>query len=78
MLQRNSTTTQFRRTRKSALTIINPLIDLANIRISALLQQELVDISEAKGQYGVDDQWHAKFEDTTWETSREDDRLILQ
>ena len=35
-------------------------------------------ISEAKGQYGVDSQWHEKFEDTTWETSREDDQLILQ
>ena len=44
MLQRNSTTNRFRRTRESALTIINPLIDLANIRISALLQQELVDM----------------------------------
>ena len=44
MLQRNSTTNRFRRTRESALTIIDPLIDAANIRISALLQQELGDM----------------------------------
>ena len=46
MVQRNSTTNRFRGTRESALTIIDPLIDSANIRISALLQQELVDMHE--------------------------------
>ena len=44
MVQRNSTTNRFRRTRESALTIIDPFIDSANIRISALLQQELLNM----------------------------------
>ena len=44
MLQRNSTTSRFRRTRESAFTVIDPLIDTANIRISVLLQQELADM----------------------------------
>ena len=44
MLQRNSTTNRFRRTRESAFTVIDPLIDIVNIRISALLQQELADM----------------------------------
>jgi len=44
MLQRNSTTNRFRRTRESAFTVIDPLIDTANIRFSALLQQELADM----------------------------------
>ena len=44
MLQRNSTTNRFSRTRESAFTVIDPLIDTANIRFSALLQQELKDM----------------------------------
>ena len=44
MLQRNSTTNRFERTRESAFTVIDPLIDTANIRFSALLQQELKDM----------------------------------
>lgn len=44
MIQRDSTTNRFLRTRESALTIIDPLIDAANIRILALLQQELADM----------------------------------
>ena len=44
MLQRNSTTNRFLRTRESAFTDIDPLIDTANIRFSALLQQELADM----------------------------------
>ena len=32
-------------------------------------------ISEAKGQYGVNNQGHARVEYTNWETSCEDDRL---
>ena len=41
MLQRHSTTNRFSRTRESAFTVIDPLIDTANIQFSALLQQEL-------------------------------------
>lgn len=43
MLQRKSTTDRFKRTRESAFTVIDPLIDTANIRFSALLKQELED-----------------------------------
>ena len=46
MLQRKSTTNRFRRTRESAFTVIDPLIDTANIRFSALLQQEIDDIRQ--------------------------------
>ena len=46
MLQRNSTTNRFRRTRESAFTVIDPLIDTANIRFSALLQLELADMRQ--------------------------------
>ena len=41
MLLRNSTTNRFRRTRESAFSIIDPLIDAAN---TAPLQQELADM----------------------------------
>jgi len=44
MLTRNSTTSRFMRTRESAFTLIDPLIELANIRSSVLLQQELTDM----------------------------------
>ena len=44
MLERNSTTSRFMRTRESALALIDPLIDEANIRISVLLQKEMVDM----------------------------------
>ena len=44
MLQRNSTINRFMRTRESAFTVIDPLIEAANIRFSALLQQELKDM----------------------------------
>ena len=39
MLQRNSTMNRFIRTRESAFTVIDPLIDTANIRNSALLRR---------------------------------------
>ena len=44
MLQRNSTTSRFMGSRKSAFTVIDPLIDTANVRSSVLLQDELVDM----------------------------------
>ena len=44
MLQRNSTINRFRRTRESAFTVIDPIIDIANTRFSALLQQEMKDM----------------------------------
>jgi len=44
MLDRDSTTNRFRKTRESAFTVIDPLIETANIRFSALLQQELTDM----------------------------------
>ena len=44
MLARNSTTSRFMRTRESAFTLIDPLIEVANIRSSVLLQQELAEM----------------------------------
>ena len=44
MLERNSTTSRFLRTRKCAFEPIEPLIDAANKRSSVLLQDELVDM----------------------------------
>jgi hypothetical protein len=45
MLQRGSTTGRFMpRTHKSALSLIDPLIDAANKRSSVLIQNELVDM----------------------------------
>ena len=44
MLERGSTTNRFMQTRKSALRLIEPLIDAANAKSSVLLQQELVDM----------------------------------
>ena len=44
MLERGSTTGRFMRTRESAFTVIEPLIDAANERSSVLLQKELVDM----------------------------------
>ena len=44
MLERNSTTSRFLRTRESAFDLIDPLIDAANRRSSVLLQNELVDM----------------------------------
>jgi hypothetical protein len=44
MLQRNSTTNRFSGTRESAFTVIDPLIETTNIRISDLLQHELWDM----------------------------------
>ena len=44
MLERNSTTSRFLRTRESAFRLIDPLIDAANKRSSLLLQDELVDM----------------------------------
>ncbi|KAF8805168.1 hypothetical protein BYT27DRAFT_7192832 [Phlegmacium glaucopus] len=44
MLDRNSTTGRFLRTRESAFALIDPLIDAANTRSSVLLQQEMVDM----------------------------------
>ncbi|KAF8811580.1 hypothetical protein BYT27DRAFT_7252672 [Phlegmacium glaucopus] len=44
MLDRNSRTSRFLRTRESAFTLIDPLIDAANKRSSVLLQQEMVDM----------------------------------
>jgi hypothetical protein len=41
MLDRSSTTNRFSRTRESALTVIDPLIDRANIRISDLLLADM-------------------------------------
>jgi len=44
MLDRNSTTGRFLRTRESAFTLIDPLIAEANTRSSVLLQREMVDM----------------------------------
>ena len=44
MLERNSTTSRFLRTRESALVLIDPLIDKENIRTSLLVQKEMVDM----------------------------------
>jgi DNA repair exonuclease SbcCD ATPase subunit len=44
MLDRNSTTRRFMRSRESAFELINPLIDAANKRNSLLLQDELVEM----------------------------------
>jgi hypothetical protein len=44
MLLGGSTTNRFRQTRKSAFTVIDPLIDAANICFSVILQQELEDM----------------------------------
>ena len=44
MLDRNSTTSRFLRTRESAFDLIEPLIEAANKRSSVLLQDELVDL----------------------------------
>ena len=44
MLERSSTTDRFKLTRESAFTVIDPLIDTANARISDLLQKELADM----------------------------------
>ena len=44
MLERNSTTSRFLRTRESAFDLIEPLIEAANVRSSVLLQDELVDL----------------------------------
>ena len=46
MLQRNSTIDRFKLTRESAFTVIDPLIDTVNTRISGLLQQELQDMGK--------------------------------
>jgi hypothetical protein len=47
MLERNSTTSRFLRTRESAFEVIEPLIDAANKRSSVLLQNELVDMQKS-------------------------------
>lgn len=47
MLERNSTTSRFLRTRESAFDIIEPLIEAANERSSVLLQNELVDMHKS-------------------------------
>ena len=47
MLELNSTTSRFLRTRESAFDIIEPLIDAANKRSSVLLQDELVDMHKS-------------------------------
>ena len=44
MLERNSTTSRFLRTRKSAFDLIEPLIEAKNNRNLALLQEKLVDV----------------------------------
>jgi len=44
MLQRHSTTNRFGRTRESAFTVIDPLIDTENKQFSTLLRQELKDM----------------------------------
>ena len=44
MLERDSTTSRFLRTRESAFDIIEPLIEAANKRSSVLLQDELVNM----------------------------------
>jgi len=44
MLDRGSTTSRFLRTRESAFTLIDPLIEGGNKRMSVLLQQEMVDM----------------------------------
>ena len=41
MLDRNSTTSRFMRTRESAIALIDPLIDMANTQMSVLLQAEM-------------------------------------
>ena len=46
MLERGSTTDRFMRTRESAFSLIDPLIDAANERTSVLLQEELVDMGK--------------------------------
>ena len=46
MLDRSSTTSRFMGTRESALTVIDPLIDAAIERSSALLQKKLVDMGK--------------------------------
>ena len=47
MLERNSTTSRFLRTRESAFNIIDPFIDSTNRRSSVLLQDELVDMCKS-------------------------------
>ena len=47
MLDRNSTTSRFLRTRESAFNLIDPLIEAANERSSILLQNELVDMHKS-------------------------------
>ena len=44
MLERNSTTSRFMRSRESALQLIEPFIDAASQKSSLLLQQEMVDL----------------------------------
>ena len=47
MLERNSTTGRFLRTRESAFKLIDPLIEAANKKFSVLLRDELVDIHKS-------------------------------
>ena len=47
MLERNSTTNRFLRTRESAFILIDPLIEAANKKFSVLLQDELVDMHKS-------------------------------
>ena len=47
MMERNSKTRRFLRTRESAFDIIEPLIEAANNRSSVLLQEELVDMRKS-------------------------------
>ena len=47
MLERNSTTSRFLRTRESAFNLIDPLIEAANRKFSVLLQGELVDMRKS-------------------------------
>jgi hypothetical protein len=47
MLERNSTTSRFLRTRESAFEVIEPLIDEANKGSSVLLQNELVEMKKS-------------------------------
>ena len=46
MVALNSTTRRFNRTRESAFALIDPLINIANTRISVLLQKEMVDMRQ--------------------------------
>ena len=52
MMERDSTTSRFKGTRESAFTVIDPLIETANTRFSALLQQELTDMRKKLSSTG--------------------------